>query len=429
MRFIFLAVLIACAEPSGTSKFATTDQKDEMLAAQGIFLIEEVKASTWQVFYGFADNNGCDNQFDTTYMQQIEAALTKSLQTWLMPLSDKENIVADFNLQQVETVEMTDLPATMQERKLRTFGQSESEATAQLGVIFYCEQGTALAWLPRLPRFYDTDAPPPENNTPIVLHIYQEQTPQEEHAITDLKLYSQAMLLHQTGHAFGLSDAEADTPLPSLMQVSKLANFAVTATDFTLPADDAEGIKWLYDYHIEQSTKLNECQKQYVYDTELKECVAPHPLIYMVIKADLAALQKFMQDNQQLDLNTQYERGNTALHYAAEHFREINRKAKYSDEPIDDAKLTAARGMYDHLLAAGADDSMENIYGVTPAEVLAGEWLSPGVICGTGSFNKPFDTIDMPSCSSIGTGSSNLMLTLLVLLLPLLACWQRQSRR
>ena len=408
MRVFFLVMLIGCAEwpaePSGAVQFATTDQKSGLAAAQGIFLIEQVETSAWQVFYGFADNDGCGKQFDTAHTQQIETALTKTLQTWLKPLQEEGNIVAELNLQQVETINLLNPPAAMQDKKLRTFTQPTDGETAQLGVIFYCEQGTALAWLPRLPRFYDTGTAS-NTNTTIVLHIYPEQTPQEEHTITNLKLYSQAMLLHQAGHAFGLSDAAADATLPSLMNTSTLANFAVTDADFALPADDAEGVEWLYNYHVEQSTKLNECPEQYVYDTQRKECVAPQPLIFMVIKADLAALQTFMQENQQLDLDAQDEQGNTALHYAAEHARV---------KPEE-------RGMYDHLLAAGADSSIKNKPGFTPAEVLEGSGrLLPSIqICGlppddyekNSSDSTKFPLLSTRSCAITGLGSNNFVLT------------------
>ena len=56
MRVFFLVILIGCAEwpadPSGAVKFATTEQRAGLIAAQGIFLTEQVKTSAWQVFYG-----------------------------------------------------------------------------------------------------------------------------------------------------------------------------------------------------------------------------------------------------------------------------------------------------------------------------------------------------------------------------------------
>lgn len=422
--FSFFLYHIGCAEwptePSGAVKFATTNQRAGLIAAQGIFLIEQVEASAWQVFYGFADNDGCGKQFDITHTKQIEAALTKTLQTWLKPLQDRGEIVTEFNLQLVETVELSDPAAAFKDKKLRSFVQAEN--TAQLGIVFYCEPGTALAWLPRLPNFYDTGAVL-NADMPVILHIYPEQPPREENAITDLKLYSQAMLLHQAGHAFGLADTSEDATLPSVMNTSTLANFVVTEADFKLPDDDAQGIQWLYNYHIKQSIELNECPPPYVYDKQHKECIVLHPLIFMVIEDDLAELQKFMQENQQLDLDAQDKYGNTALHYAAEHVRK-NR------ENTDES------GMYDHLLAAGADDTIKNKQGITPAEVLDGTHLFPYTnYCvlppeldnyeksSSDSTKFPL-SLSESGCAITGTSSNSSVLTLLVLLLPLLA-WLR----
>lgn len=138
MRVFFLVILVGCSgqegEPTGTVKFVTTDQKSGLAAAQGIYLIEQVKAPAWQVLYGFADNDGCGKQFETTHLQQLETALTKALQIWLKPLQDKENIVAEFNLQQVETIELANPPTAMQDKNLRTFAQPNDNKTAQLGV-------------------------------------------------------------------------------------------------------------------------------------------------------------------------------------------------------------------------------------------------------------------------------------------------------
>lgn len=417
---LIMLVSVGCSEglnePSGEVKFATTDQKSGLAAAQGIFLLEEVKASAWQVFYGFADNNACGQSFTTAHLTQIEAALTKTLQTWLEPLQDKEGIVTAFNLQQVNTAELSNPPAALEGRGLRSFAPTDTEA--QLGVVFYCGSGTALALLPRLPSFYSTGATDPKD--PITLHIYQEATPLQEHAVTDMRLYSQAMLLHQAGHAFGLTDVAADAELPSIMNTSTLANFAVTDTDFTLPSDDAQGIKWLYDYHIERSTKLNTCPHHYMYDEQRKECIAPHPLIMLVVKGDFAELQKFMQENPQTDLNAKDIEGNTALHYAAHQ--------AYRDRNEDEN----ARAMYDHLLAAGADDGIENKSGTTPAQALVGLPLREmeGLECSLGpeldlKRYEPTDHHVFTGCAVTSTHGANSLLLLFMLLLPLLARLRR----
>ena len=423
MRLFSFSILIGCGnlliEPSGTVKFATTTQKSWLAAAPGIFLIEQVKASSWQVLYGFSDNDGCGQQFGAEQLQQLEAVLTKSLQTWLQPLSDEEEIVAEFSLQQAETVLLADTAAEFQDKNLRTFKQTEANKATPLGVILYCEQGTALAYLPRLPRFYRENGTN-DNDAPIILHIYAEQTPLQEHAITDLKLYAWAMLLHQAGHAFGLADAAADAKLPSLMNTSKLANFAISAADFKLPADDAQGILWLYEYHVEKSTELKECRRQfrhqfYRYDEEQKACVPQQPLIFMVNNSDLAALKTFLQDNPQIDINEQDRYGNTALHYAASH---------------------EDHSMYEHLLTAGADNKINNERGTSPAEILQNKseyMLFPPLIdnfCSTYDLDQPPRSsadskasnkfLSSASGCAIAAGNSNSYLLVLLLLLPLL---------
>lgn len=193
------------------------------------------------------------------------------------------------------------------------------------------------------------------------------------------------------------------------MNTSILADFAVSEADFTLPADDTQGIEWLYDYHIEKQTKLTQCPEQYVYDAKRKECVAPLPLIFMVIKGNLDELKNFIQDNPELDLNAQDKHGNTALHYAAEHAR------LKKDE----------RGMYDHLLAAGANNALKNKHGITPAEVLVGKALFRGEFidwCATGLHDYKRNKLPKSGFAITGTSGNNYVLTLLILLLPLLAC-------
>lgn len=441
--------------PAGETKFVTVDQESDLAGGQDVFLIEKVHEPIWQVFYGFADNNHCGSKFSDTYTKQIEVAITKILHTWLQPLQSereetgkeektntegsltvKGKIASEFKYMQVDTVEVADPPERLRDRSLREFISPPGGEKAQLGIIFYCQKGSSLTWLPRL--FVDEERSAEispiilniyekwevsasateenleeatEENSPKTVNAYEEKEAEKKIAITDLQVYQLAMLMHQTGHAFGLRDvggADASTAKLqqlSFMNISHLEEINVADTELKLPADDTNGIKWLYRYHVSKDIELEECPVDYKYDKTNKGCFPVYPLIFVVKQGNLAALKKFMQENPDINIDAQDIYGNTALHYVAEH-----------------ARVTEDRNMYDYLLTQNADTSIRNKTGQLAADVIDGETLSlaKGIehfICGTISPNiKPISI----SAGCGVTEAGNSPTTGLLILLPLL---------
>ena len=354
-----LLLLLLCTlgcmqeEKNAQAKFVALTQQHG--TTKKSLLINKVHKSAWKIRYGFSDNKNCSGLFGARARTQLTTSITKSLSVWLQALVLIGNIVQSFSYELKDTKETNTSGRSYDNDRKFSYGLF-GYGKPDLAIIFYCRTGRASA------QVYEN---PPE------LYMFQNGSPRNR--MTPQGLYSITTLLHEIGHAFGLGDTYVDntrigqeqsrynqseggaTLTVGTQPLSVMnSHFLIALSDsgdLQLGADDHAGINWLYDFHRGRSISKTDCPTDYIYEESTKGCTPRYPLIFMVKQAGLLAMLEFLDDDTST-INQQDQRGNTALHYAA------NLAAQHG------------RDMYDLLIQYGAQDTLKNKNGETAQELL-----------------------------------------------------------
>ncbi len=344
------------------------------------YLINAVQRSSWVIHYGFSDNDRCRSVVDDTddFEQQLKESMRAVLRLWLQPLrATHAGIVDRFDLVRKNTVPVT-------HNLLLSVGATQEVAREQggdalLSVTFNCmhEGGKmpvgrdtyprSFVWLAAVPQVFmfhyrkpGTDCSPNDdmNCRPVAERDQREIFPDDK--MSDEHMFMLTTLLHEVGHAFGLSDVYVERD-KSVQSNRKGVNQSTGGSEFTvgeqpnsimgvasivglrdgdlvLTTDDEEAIKWLY-LQAHEGMPLDSCPTDYKVEESTEGCLPRFPLIAAVREGNLEAVNELSQDNS-LDIDSCDRYGKTALYYA--------RQGKHGHgEQM--AKL---------LLAAGADSEV-----------------------------------------------------------------------
>ena len=347
-KILFLTivtVLGACREGHvAETKFVAFDQERGYWFGGPPFLIKKVHARQWHIAYVFADNNRCGNRFSGRYGEQLLAGVSSTLRVWLGALADKQNVVDDFRYE-LRRARPARFP----------LHYSLLEKKPDLAIVFYCHRG----------RSFMRTNPVPS------LHILRASDDSDHNRLTDLRYYRASTLLHELGHAFGLGDTYVDKSKLArrLKRYNHSDGGAKTTTGkqpiaimnhhhhvaldnkggLRLAADDRDGMQWLYGRYIAKDTKRKNCPHDYNHERSTKGCAPVYQLIFAVKHGVWRVVDDLLSDDADIDINTQDELGNTALHYAV--------------------RATQGNDLYYYLLDKGADDSIRNHAGDTAAEL------------------------------------------------------------
>lgn len=355
---IFTFCILGCKQVNDTqAKFIAHAQRHARTIK--LILINKVHKPEWKIRYGFADNNGCGKAFGEMERIELTTAITEALQTWLQALEHRGNIVQNFSYELHNTSNAIYSAGFFKGQ--RTFYSWLKRGKFDLDVIFYC-------------RANDYSFASYKKNR-IELHISEHIHPPAYYSMTNKSRYHITTLIHEVGHAFGLSDTYVDNrrdmgryntsdggaketvgmqPL-SVMSLNYLIAIDPNSSELMLGADDHAGINWLYDFHQYKGINKDSCPQDYVYEPNTKGCAPLYPLIFAVKQAHFLSVEKLLHDDPNIDLNQQDSFGNTALHYAA--------------------NLAGLHGrkLYDFLLSRGVKDTLSNKNNETAPEVLAGK--------------------------------------------------------
>ena len=279
--------------------------------------------------------------------QELEQAITKALRMWLAPLRPltKRPIVNDFRYH---------LNADLAEVDMRiTFECTISHSSARLSN---------------------------RKNPDIVLRVGTE--------VSDLM----NSLVHEIGHAFGLLDTHSAVKIrgisfpstgglkktkgrqpPSIMSYHLFVAGGMTK----LGEDDKRGIIWLYKYFFDgladdcflpdgsrrffpqecdyNFLAIDDCFfSDYVFEEDPRGCVPKYPLIFEVKHGLPKYVLQLLEEDPQIDVNTQDDAAMTALHYAVMYEKEEVVKTLLAHKDINPSlKDEQGRTPLDIALAAG----------------------------------------------------------------------------
>ena len=153
----------------------------------GNVLTKRMNESNWKIFYGFSDNNHCDNKFTGDHLAKLNSKILESIGVWLSPLSDKEGVIA---LENITLKKRATIPASGVKKTFDTEGEEP-----HLSIVFYCTVGRSFARV---------------GGDNLEIHMFQKEELGEDTAATTLLKYSSATIHHEIGHAFGLGDTYVD---------------------------------------------------------------------------------------------------------------------------------------------------------------------------------------------------------------------------
>ncbi len=344
--------IAACHEgqPAAETKFVALDQERGYWFGGPPFLIKKVHRPQLRIAYGFAGNNHCGNRFKGRYGEQLLNSVSASLRVWLGALAGQTNIVDNFVYELREVRLSSPVPS---------LGYGWFDAKPDLAIIFHCHRGRS---------FMRTNPFP-------TLHMLQATDISDHNRMTALRRYRASTLLHELGHAFGLGDTYVDSSRWARRVRMKRYNRSTGGTSTTtgeqpvsvmnhhrnvaldadgalqLTADDHDGMQWLYARYISKKTRRRSCPSDYRREHTTKGCVPIHAFIYAAKQRNWTVVRRILQDDKDIDINTQDKLGNTALHYAAQ-----ATDAKGSD-------------LYPYLIDQGADDSIRNHQGDSAADL------------------------------------------------------------
>lgn len=295
---LFMMTHCTPQEKVSEDKFRTLFQSnsdDKLLLS--LLLINKVHFPQWEIYYTISEHED-GVKVTAALRQQYEEHLTRALQAWLQPLTtltDKKLIGSDpddfvyIYKSADETRKLPPITADEDGRELLVNFGSRAQYTGEYGTVYLYRIGE--------------------------------------------RARSQAALLHELGHAFGLDDAyksRYDGQPPSVMNYAELASRY--DGQLRLEEDDIYGIQWLYRYVHRDKLKagiapveLTDCPfPNYEYVDKKIGCLPRHAYTYNLKQAHLR--EKFHSDliytqralNQAGDHPRAEpdEDGNTGLHYA-----------------------------------------------------------------------------------------------------------------
>ena len=300
----------------------------------------------WDISYRYGNDCSADQKRNP---QELEQAITKALRMWLAPLRPltKRPIVNDFRYH---------LNADLAEVDMR--------------ITFECKISFSFARLNN------------RKNPDIVLREG-----------TEVPLIMSS-IVHEIGHAFGLTDTYVgnnitgtdDFPIstgglketigtqpPSIMS----AHLDVGRDITKLGEDDKRGIIWLYKYFFDgladdcflpdgsrrffpqecdyNFLAIDDCFfSDYVFEEYPPGCVPKYPLIFEVKHGLPKYVLQLLEEDPQIDVNTQDDAAMTALHYAVMYEKEEVVKTLLAHKDIKPSlKDEQGRTPLDIALAAG----------------------------------------------------------------------------
>ena len=375
-------------------------------------LINRIFELQWSIAYSIAHE--CSS---AEIKVQLETAMRQVLRQWLRPLKkiSSHAVVDNFVFTQLQTSNKYDNEDDEHER---AFSETDIDRLApHLQVIFYCEEGRSYMyrWSNEIHMF-------PKSSSNKALHIGDTH-------------YSRSTLLHEVGHAFGLSDTYVESETDAyrsgikstgglektvgkqpLSVMSGLSYVDVEPDeDSLLGDDDISGIKWLYRYFHQKDTSVETCPND-DYEFEIVDskenisgCRPRYPLIFEVKQGHIEAARWLIRNAFDVEINAQDRWGNTALHYAAAYdycyiIRDLLAKSNIYREATNNEERTP--------LHYAEEREHRRV-----AALLRGE---KGARC----------KISKSLCASIGLATNTEPAALLVLLLlPLLLCVQERCSR
>ncbi len=242
-------------------------------------LINKVHAPHLDIAYTYGDNCPPEERDND---EALTAAIGKALRAWLQPLRDYTDkpIVEDFRSQRVAVPRPHD---------------------EDLRVIFHCNFDTSNAQL--------------RDNRPVINMRRGMRT-----------AIFMNNLIHEVGHAFGLSDTYKGKPGPSTgglpsTKGTQPASIMSSHSHFVnkigdLGQDDINGIVWLYK-HVHEGLPLENCFfPEYELEEDPMGCRPKYPLIFELKQGHKHLALEVLKYDPDIDINAQDKDGLTALHHA-----------------------------------------------------------------------------------------------------------------
>lgn len=321
-----LSLFQACKiqkENTGTGKFAAYDS-----GFKSTLLIHAVHEPEWTIAYTI--DPSCDRS-RLPEDKVFEDAISRAIQMWLEPVKkvadeiDKSVAVSlnymKLTAQNTKTID-DDIKKLEKDQNLLT------DNKAKLSVFFICRPERSHARIDNYKRPF--------------IRIYP--LSKRRRAIGN-SLFSFDVLLHETGHVFGLKDtyqdSKDDPPRTDRIKGQPLSIMSLGARfGNDLGEDDIKGIQWLYRYTHAKDTipKENHCFfTDYERHPFTEECLPKHPLITLLRQAEahdrlgnaevtILILEETRREISTLlavdisKINARDEDGNTALHLVVKYF-------------------------------------------------------------------------------------------------------------
>ena len=256
-------------------------------------LIQRVHKEQWTIGYVYMDNCPPAKRKNG---QAIEEAITDSLNAWLQPvreLNTGQPVVDDFRY-------VNKLEIVLADFKLY-----------DLRIYFFCDFGKSHAGV------LADEARPPA----LAMHVG-----------TFVNDQFAGVLLHEIGHAFGLSDTYIKPHLT--LEELRVSRGGLSSTIGHQPAsvmsglnihhpigtrvspDDANGIVWLYKFYHE-NLPLDDCIfGDYELEKSPDGCRPKYPLIFEIKHGNELLIRRVINSDENIDINAKDGDGMTALQYA-----------------------------------------------------------------------------------------------------------------
>ena len=282
-------------------------------------LIRKIHEDHWTIGYEYRE---CPPK-KMNNNKALEAAMTQVLQAWLQPVRDLNTgkpVVNDFRY----------------EPNLKAENEDDLKKYDLL-VVFFCDFGKSnIAMLKLLPPIIDM------------------------HAGTEVTLGFMYVLLHETGHAFGLYDTYIRPELGiEMFGVSRggvartighqpssiMSGFELDLVvgPLRLTEDDKNGIIWLYKFYHE-NLALEDCLfPDYEWETSPDGCRPKYPLIFEIKHGIERYAVDVLNDDETINVNARDTEGSTALFWAAK-LGYYGVAERLVNHPSIDVDLRAANG-------------------------------------------------------------------------------------
>ncbi len=266
--------------------FIALEQTDSV---QFNLLIRKIDKRHWTIGYRYSAE--CPPE-ERQNGKQLEEAITTALRTWLQPLREMQParpITDDFRYQLQ--------PDFNGDR----FSDPAGRKAVDTRITFECRQGRSTTSVGQ--------ASPPD--------IYMRRG-------TRITPPLVSTLTHELGHAFGLGDTYLHDIFVSTGGLKQTVGTQPPSMmcGLGISEDDRKGILWLYK-RFHEGLPLEDCFfPDYVFEESPRGCIPKYPFIFEVKHRrswnhiDYKYVMVMLDEDPQLDVNTQDEGGFTALHYA-----------------------------------------------------------------------------------------------------------------